>query len=213
MRFGPIRESLGIARGLVPKPPKLSAGREERPDDDERDRDHLHNGGREPRPTKVGEINWSIPGPDRTSVLPGQTHSFGIILPEDGGRVETLVATDELTRASHCPWGYPHVRAHELRHSWVTHLRAAGVDPADLAAASGHSVETATKRYVHALHGVTRVCETRSGERRGRIAVAFGRSSHHSGGSLRLPQAEGRGFEARRPLHPSCSLAGQSGPA
>ena len=59
-------------------------------------------------PTKVGELNWSIPGPTRTSVLPGQTHSFGIVIPEDGGRVETLVATDELTRAAHCPWGYPH---------------------------------------------------------------------------------------------------------
>lgn len=59
-------------------------------------------------PTKVGELNWSIPRPDRTSVLPGQTHSFGVVIPEDGGPVETLVATDELTRASHCPWGYPH---------------------------------------------------------------------------------------------------------
>ena len=59
-------------------------------------------------PTKVGELNWSIPGPNRTSVLGGQTHSFGVVIPKDGGRVETLVATDELTRASQCPWGYPH---------------------------------------------------------------------------------------------------------
>ncbi len=43
-------------------------------------------------------------------------------------------------------------RAHELQHSWISHLRAAGVDPADLAGASGHSVETATRRYVHPLH-------------------------------------------------------------
>lgn len=40
---------------------------------------------------------------------------------------------------------------HDLRHSWVTHLRAAGVDPADLAQAAGHTVETATRRYTHAL--------------------------------------------------------------
>ena len=40
---------------------------------------------------------------------------------------------------------------HDLRHSWVTHLRAAGIDPADLAAVAGHTVETATARYTHAL--------------------------------------------------------------
>jgi integrase len=40
---------------------------------------------------------------------------------------------------------------HDFRHSWVTNLRAAGVDPADLAAMAGHSVETATGRYTHAL--------------------------------------------------------------
>lgn len=41
---------------------------------------------------------------------------------------------------------------HGLRHSWITHLRAAGVDPADLAAMSGHSVATATAVYTHALN-------------------------------------------------------------
>ena len=40
---------------------------------------------------------------------------------------------------------------HELRHSWTTHLRAAGVDPADLADVAGHSVLTATTRYTHPL--------------------------------------------------------------
>ena len=33
----------------------------------------------------------------------------------------------------------------------MTHLRAAGIDPADLAAVAGHTVETATARYTHAL--------------------------------------------------------------
>jgi integrase len=42
-------------------------------------------------------------------------------------------------------------RAHELRHSYVSHLRAAGIDPADLADVSGHTVETATSRYTHPL--------------------------------------------------------------
>lgn len=40
---------------------------------------------------------------------------------------------------------------HELRHSWVSHLRAAGVDPADLADVAGHSLETGTRVYAHAL--------------------------------------------------------------
>lgn len=40
---------------------------------------------------------------------------------------------------------------HEFRHSWVTDLRAAGVDPADLADVAGHSVQTATSRYTHPL--------------------------------------------------------------
>lgn len=40
---------------------------------------------------------------------------------------------------------------HEFRHSWVTHLRAGGIDPADLADVAGHSVQTATSRYTHPL--------------------------------------------------------------
>jgi integrase len=42
-------------------------------------------------------------------------------------------------------------RPHDFRHSWVTHLRASGIDPADLAQVAGHNVETATARYTHAL--------------------------------------------------------------
>jgi integrase len=40
---------------------------------------------------------------------------------------------------------------HEFRHSYVSHLRAAGIDDADLARATGHSVETMLSRYTHAL--------------------------------------------------------------
>jgi integrase len=40
---------------------------------------------------------------------------------------------------------------HELRHSWVSHLRAAGIDPADLADIAGHGIDVATSRYTHAL--------------------------------------------------------------
>ncbi len=43
------------------------------------------------------------------------------------------------------------IRPHECRHSYVTHLRAAGVNDADLAAITGHRVETMLARYSHAL--------------------------------------------------------------
>jgi integrase len=39
---------------------------------------------------------------------------------------------------------------HECRHSYVTHLRAAGVNDADLAQIAGHRVETMLARYTHA---------------------------------------------------------------
>lgn len=40
---------------------------------------------------------------------------------------------------------------HDLRHGWVSYIRAAGVDVADAAAAAGHTVETASKVYTHSL--------------------------------------------------------------
>jgi len=43
------------------------------------------------------------------------------------------------------------VRPHECRHSWVTHLHAAGVNGADLAEMAGHRVETMISRYTHPL--------------------------------------------------------------
>ncbi|MFN8160886.1 MAG: site-specific integrase [Solirubrobacterales bacterium] len=43
------------------------------------------------------------------------------------------------------------IRPHECRHSYVTHLRAAGVNDADLAEIAGHRVETMLARYTHPL--------------------------------------------------------------
>lgn len=43
------------------------------------------------------------------------------------------------------------VRPHEMRHSYLSHLRAAGIDDADLAEIAGHRVETMLSRYVHPL--------------------------------------------------------------
>lgn len=43
------------------------------------------------------------------------------------------------------------IRPHECRHSYVTQLRAGGVDDADLAEDAGHSVEIMLSRYTHAV--------------------------------------------------------------
>jgi len=43
------------------------------------------------------------------------------------------------------------IRPHECRHSYVTHLRAAGINDADLAEIAGHRVETMLARYTHPL--------------------------------------------------------------
>lgn len=43
------------------------------------------------------------------------------------------------------------ITPHECRHSWVTHLRAAGVDDADLARVAGHGLQTMIGRYAHPL--------------------------------------------------------------
>jgi integrase len=43
------------------------------------------------------------------------------------------------------------IRPHECRHSYVTHLRAAGVNDADLAEIAGHRVETMLAHYTHSI--------------------------------------------------------------
>jgi integrase len=43
------------------------------------------------------------------------------------------------------------ITPHECRHSYVTNLRAAGIDPADLAEVTGHDIETATRHYTKPL--------------------------------------------------------------
>jgi len=43
------------------------------------------------------------------------------------------------------------IRPHECRHSYVTHLRAAGIDDADLATVAGHRIETMISIYTHPL--------------------------------------------------------------
>lgn len=51
------------------------------------------------------------------------------------------------------------LRPHDLRHSWVSELRSAGINPVDLALVAGHTVGTATRIYTHGMgrsHGAIR---------------------------------------------------------
>jgi integrase len=45
------------------------------------------------------------------------------------------------------------IRPHECRHSYVTQLRASGINDADLAEIAGHRVETMLARYTHPIGG------------------------------------------------------------
>ncbi len=61
------------------------------------------------------------------------------------------------------------IRPHECRHSYVTHLRAAGVDDADLAEIAGHRVETMLARYTLPLETASRRSGARSGSSQYRV--------------------------------------------
>jgi hypothetical protein len=59
-------------------------------------------------PMRVGEVNWADQQPlggVQVPPLPGQTHSWGLINPKEGERVQTVVSGDELGQ---CPFGYLH---------------------------------------------------------------------------------------------------------
>lgn len=54
------------------------------------------------KPSKISQIKWSPPEE-------GNTHSIGIVVPKHGGRPDVILATDEVTAATQCPFGYLHV--------------------------------------------------------------------------------------------------------
>ena len=56
--------------------------------------------------------------------------------------------------------GLPDARPHEFRHAYVSLLRAGGVDPADLAAWTGHTVATATDVYTHSVGATAGLART-----------------------------------------------------
>lgn len=56
-------------------------------------------------PTFVGEISWGDVSLPRFAPIASQVHSVGIVVPKGGGKVETVVAGDEV---GFCPGGYMH---------------------------------------------------------------------------------------------------------
>ena len=54
------------------------------------------------KPAMIGQIKWSPPEE-------GNTHSVGIVIPPHGGRPDLIIATDEVTSAKQCPFGYMHI--------------------------------------------------------------------------------------------------------
>ena len=54
------------------------------------------------KPTMISQIKWSPPEE-------GNTHSIGIVIPPHGGRPDVIIATDEITSATQCPFGYMHI--------------------------------------------------------------------------------------------------------
>lgn len=59
-------------------------------------------------PQRVGEVNWADQQPRggvQVPPLPGQTHSWGLVNPKEGERVQTVVSGDELGQ---CPFGFLH---------------------------------------------------------------------------------------------------------
>ena len=67
-------------------------------------------------------------------------------------RAEEESAADFLTRRrAETKASSRAIRPHDCRHSWITHLRAAGIDDADLAAVAGHAIDTMLGTYTHPL--------------------------------------------------------------
>jgi hypothetical protein len=58
------------------------------------------------RPVRIGEINWGDVSRAQFHPIAAATHSIGLVIPEDGGAIQTVIAGDEVGL---CPGGYGHV--------------------------------------------------------------------------------------------------------
>lgn len=76
----------------------------------------------------------------------------GLMFPRPGGGVwwDANWRRDVWAPATEAA-GEAGVNPHDFRHSWVSRMRAAGLDVADVAETAGHSVDTATRVYTHSL--------------------------------------------------------------
>lgn len=99
--------------------------------------------------TKSGD-GREVPLPPRLGSLLAlaRRDRIGLLFPRDG-RAWTEWAFYEYVWAPARERSGLDLLPHDLRHSFVSNMRAAGVDPADLAAATGHTVQTATTKYTH----------------------------------------------------------------
>lgn len=111
--------------------------------------------------TKEDRLRGRTSGEGRFTPVPPDLLAMLLAMPK---RIDTPLLFPTLTGRI---WHYANWRAHvwdpaqeragfdptphEFRHSFASLQRAAGVDPADLAQAMGHTVLTATTRYTHAL--------------------------------------------------------------
>lgn len=59
------------------------------------------------------------------------------------------------------------IRPHECRHSYVSHLRASGINDADLAEIVGHRVETMLALYIHPVGDGFRAVRDAVGQQQG----------------------------------------------
>jgi integrase len=75
-----------------------------------------------------------------------------LLFPSPAGRVWDHHAFRRLVWLPSVEASGMQVRPHELRHSWVSLMRASLIDVADLADAAGHGVDTQTRSYTHALN-------------------------------------------------------------
>lgn len=103
---------------------------------------HKNHGRRVPVPPSLAALISSCPRPAGTEWLFPTPR--GMLWRERNFYRDVWVPAQRATGLDPTP--------HEFRHSYVTNLRATGIDDADLAAVAGHTVATMISVYTHALH-------------------------------------------------------------
>ena len=106
-----------------------------------------------------------------------------------------------LTRMNNTSWrkarqraGLPHLRVHDLRHTFGHRLRAAGVSLEDRKALLGHKVEDITTHYsapdlAHLLECADRICD----QNRGTVLRVWLQNGGKNGGKMRCSSATATG--------------------